>query len=55
MANNKKYTKKDKKILTLITNFCNNECGSREDCPENECVLFNIEQVIIKNEHKESK
>lgn len=33
-------------ILTEITDFCS-ECGSKECCPEEECVLFRIEQIII--------
>ena len=33
------------KILNEITNFCE-ECGSREQCPEKECVLFRIEKII---------
>lgn len=40
------YSEKELKILTLITNFCENECGSCQDCPEEHCVLFNIEKVI---------
>lgn len=47
-----KYSKKDQQILTLITNFCQNECGSCEECPEEECVLFNIEQVITQDKEK---
>ena len=42
----KTYTKKEKEILTLITNFCGNECAECQCCPEEECVLFNIEKVI---------
>lgn len=45
----KKYSKKDKQILTLITNFCQNECSSCQDCPEEDCVLFNIEQAITED------
>ena len=41
-----KYSKKEKQILTLITNFCRNECASCQECPEDACVLYNIEQVI---------
>ena len=32
-------------ILTEITDFCR-ECPSHEDCPEEECVLYRIEQII---------
>ena len=46
------YTEKDEKILTLISNFCKNECPSCQECPEDACVLWNIEQVIV-NSYKE--
>lgn len=39
------------KIETEITNFCE-ECDSHDSCPENECVLFRIESIIMKNEDK---
>ena len=32
-------------ILTEITDFCR-ECPSHENCPEEECVLYRIEQII---------
>jgi len=48
----KPYTKKEKQILTLITNFCQNECSECQCCPEEECVLFNIEQVITKDKER---
>lgn len=35
------------KILKEITQFCK-ECSSRECCSEDECVLFRIEQIIMK-------
>lgn len=38
-------------ILTEITDFCS-ECSSKECCPEEECVLFRIEQIIVSNESK---
>lgn len=50
MEKNKKYSKKEEKILTLITNFCQNECPSCQDCPEDQCVLWNIEQVVVDKE-----
>ena len=50
-----KYTKKDEKILTLITNFCENECAECQNCPEEECVLFNIEKVITGEEKKDGE
>lgn len=40
--------KNKEKILYEITNFCN-ECPSKENCPEEECVLFRIEQEIENN------
>lgn len=36
----------EEKILTKITDFCE-ECGSHESCPEEECVLYRIEQMIL--------
>ena len=39
--------KTKEEILNEITSFCN-ECSSRECCPEEECVLFRIEQIITK-------
>lgn len=35
---------KEEKILNEITTFCN-ECSSKECCPEEECVLYRIEQI----------
>ena len=35
------------KILKEITQFCKG-CASKECCPEDECVLFRIEQIIMK-------
>ena len=40
------------KVLNETTNFCN-ECASKECCPENECVLYRIEQIV--NEKKTYK
>lgn len=33
------------KILNETTNFCNG-CSSKECCPEEECVLYRIEQIV---------
>jgi len=33
------------KILNEISNFCN-ECSSRENCSEDECVLYRIEKIV---------
>ena len=34
------------KILKEIANFCK-ECESHECCPEKDCVLYRIEQIIL--------
>lgn len=34
------------KILNETTTFCN-ECESKECCPEEECVLYRIEQIAL--------
>ena len=44
----KGYSKEEREILTLISDFCKNECASCQDCPEDICVLWRIEQVILK-------
>ena len=36
------------KILDEITTFCNEECSSKTHCPEDECVLFRIESIVLK-------
>ena len=36
-------------ILTEITDFCS-ECNCKECCKEEECILYRIEQIIIKEE-----
>ena len=41
-----KFTIKEQKILNLIHNVCNNDCGERLNCPEEECKLWQIEQII---------
>jgi hypothetical protein len=43
-----KYKDKyDRKILNEITSFCE-ECGSKDSCSEDECVLFRIEKIVNK-------
>jgi hypothetical protein len=37
------------KILIETTNFCE-ECPSHEYCPEEECILWRIEQILINDE-----
>lgn len=36
-------------ILNEITNTCEN-CKSKDKCKEDECVLFRIEQIILKED-----
>ncbi len=36
-------------VLKEITDFCE-ECPSHECCPEEECVLYRIEQILLKEE-----
>jgi hypothetical protein len=42
------------KILTEITNFCE-ECPSHECCPEEECVLYRIEQILLDKSDKQQE
>ena len=42
------------KILYEITNFCE-ECSSNTNCPEEECVLFRIEQIITNKNIRRKK
>ncbi len=37
-----------KPIFKEISNFCKNECGSSDNCAEDECVLFRIEKMLQK-------
>ena len=41
----------NEKILDEITTFCN-KCESKECCPEEECILWRIEQLVL-NDDKE--
>ena len=45
------YTKEEKKILTLITEYCE-VCPVRTKCREEDCTLYEIEQVIFKESAK---
>lgn len=36
---------KNEKIKNEIANFCN-ICPSKENCPEKECVLYRIEEIM---------
>lgn len=51
----KQYTKKQQKILEEITNFCEQDCSEREQCIEEDCVLWRIEQLIISKEKRHEK
>lgn len=42
------------KILNETTKFCNT-CPSKECCPENECVLYRIEQIVLKWNKKKKR
>ena len=44
----------DNKILLEIANFCET-CPSHESCPEEECVLYRIEKIILKGEKDEKQ
>lgn len=39
------------KILDEIYNYCQ-ICPHHDNCPEEECVLFRIEQIIIEDKGK---
>ena len=43
------YSDKEYKILLLISNFCKGSCAMVESCAEDECQLWNIEQIITDN------
>lgn len=43
---------KEEAILEEITNFCE-ECPSHDNCPEEECVLYRIEQLLDFNSKSE--
>lgn len=43
------YTYEESLILNEITIYCAEECCSRENCPEYECVLWRIEQIITED------
>lgn len=40
-------TRNEMQILNEITDFCDQECCSNNQCAESACVLFRIEKVII--------
>lgn len=49
MSNN--LTHKEKEIISEIHRFCENDCGIRGNCAEDDCCLFRIEKIIIGKEH----
>ena len=42
-------------IMNEITLYCRDECCSCDCCPEDECVLFRIERMVIESECGKSK
>ena len=42
------------KILEEITKHCE-ECSLKERCPEEDCTLFRIEQIVLKDDDSNSK
>ena len=42
------------RILNETTSHCN-ECPNKERCPEEECVLFRIEQIVEEKEFRNGK
>lgn len=44
---NNTYSILEEKILKEISNFCENDCGLRNFCSEDNCILFRIEDIII--------
>ena len=44
------YTKKEKKILNIITEHCFN-CPARTNCHEEHCTLYRIEKVITEEKN----
>lgn len=43
-----------KKILNEILGFCE-ECSNHENCPEDECVLYRIESILIERRKNSGK
>jgi len=43
-----------KKILLEIAKFCES-CASHECCPEEDCVLFRIEKIILEKKEKKNE
>lgn len=39
------YTPEEEKILTLITDYCREQCPRCMSCAEENCVLWRIEKV----------
>lgn len=43
------------RILEEIYTYCGEECCSSQQCPEEECVLYRIERMVIENGLGKSK
>lgn len=41
---------KEDKIMNEITEFCR-DCESCQNCPEEDCILFRIERIIVDEIH----
>ena len=41
----------EEKILNETTTFCES-CPSKECCPEEDCVLYRIEQIVLNKEEE---
>ncbi|MBQ9700109.1 MAG: hypothetical protein IJV71_05740 [Lachnospiraceae bacterium] len=37
-------------ILNEVTLYCRDECSSSCECPEDECVLFRIERLVVESD-----
>lgn len=42
------------KILNEITSYCET-CPKRERCPEEKCILYRIEQILLKSKKQKKK
>lgn len=42
------------KILLEIAKFCEN-CSSNCCCPEDECILYRIEKILLEKKEKKKK
>jgi hypothetical protein len=49
MINDTKYTDDEFNILMEISNYCECDCGNKENRSEEECILFRVERIISGN------